>query len=234
MQPELRPAWVLHVRPWRDSSALVDLFCLDQGVLRAVWRGARGRRAPQPQPFVPLLLALGGRGELATVHQAEVAGSAPRLHGNALFSGFYLNELLLRLMPQGEAQPLLFAAYQSVLQALADGQPLEPLLRQFEWQLLEALGYAFSLSHDTQEAPLQADGSYCWQAGEGLQPVAGQTSPQLFSGAGLLAFAAADWQHPQALPTAKRLMRLVLAGLLGDKPLHSRQLFLSLKESDRD
>lgn len=234
MQPELRPAWVLHVRPWRDSSALVDLFCLDQGVQRAVWRGARGRRGAQPQPFVPLLVTLGGRGELATVHQAEVSGKAPRLQGNALFSGFYLNELLMRLMPQGEAQPLLFAAYQSVLQALADGQPLEPLLRQFEWQLLEALGYAFSLSHDNRGDALHADGCYIWQAGEGLQPATGQPSRRVFGGAGLLAFAAADWQHPQALPTAKRLMRQVLAGLLGDKPLHSRQLFISLKESDRD
>lgn len=227
MSVALSPAYVLHSRPYRDSSALVDLLTLHHGLQRVVWRGARGqRRKLSPQPFVPLLVGLLGRSELKTLTQAEVAGQFALLQGEKLFSGMYLNELLVRLLASGDPQPLLFAAYQQVLEQLAQNAPLEPTLRRFEWQLLDVLGYGFSLSTDAQGQPLDPQQGYVWHAGAGLQRV----QDPLLSGAGLagyalLAMAADDWTATTTLRAAKLLMRQALAVHLGDRPLVSRQLF---------
>jgi len=222
----LTPAYVLHSRPYRDSSALVDLLTLQQGVQRVVWRGARGqRRGLSPQAFVPMLVALAGRGELKTLQQAEVAGSYKSLQGDVLFSALYLNELLVRLLRPAEPQLLLFAAYQQALASLADNTAIEPVLREFEWCLLHELGYGFSLTEDAHGVSVQPDKGYCWTPDQGLLPV--ELSQPGLPGHGLLAMAAAQWQSPVALRTAKLLMRQALAVHLGDRPLYSRQLFAS-------
>lgn len=229
MQSSLSPAYVLHSRPYRDTSALVDLLTLHGGVQRVVWRGARKlRNGASPQPFVPLLVGLAGRGELKTVAQVEAAGSYLPLQGDALFSGLYLNELLVRLLAPGDPQILIFSAYQSALKALADTALVEPVLRRFEWQLLDVMGYGFSLTEDASGAAIEADAIYVWHAEEGLRRLPdvqpGDGRPGL-PGAGLLAMARSDWTAPHALKTAKSLMRQALANHLGDRPLVSRQLF---------
>jgi len=221
---DLQPAYVLHSRPYRDSSALVDLLTLHGGLHRVVWRGARRGKGIRPQAFTPLLVALYGRGELKTLKQAEVAGSHVRLQGEALFSGLYLNELLVRLLSFGDPQTLLFSAYQTALEQLVGERSVEPVLREFEWQLLDLMGYGFSLLHDAQDQPLLPSALYLWDAEQGLLRV-DHEQPGLLPGAGLLAMAVSDWQHPAALHTAKRLMRKALAVHLGDRPLMSRQLF---------
>ena len=227
MQPSLSPAYVLHSRPYRDSSALVDLLTLHHGLQRVVWRGARGqRRKLTPQPFMPLLVALTGRGELKTLTQAEIAGGFAQLHGEVLFSGMYLNELLIRLLSAGDSQPMLFAAYQGALEELAGSNRVEPILRRFEWQLLAILGYGFSLTEDASGRPVNAQQRYFWHAAEGLQAV----HDPLVAGAGLpgqalLAMAADDWTDVTTLRAAKQLMRQALGVHLGDRPLVSRQLF---------
>ena len=225
MREHLQPAYVLHSRPYRDTSALVDLLSLQGGLQRVVWRGARSGRGVKPQPFVPLLVSWQGRGDLKTLQQAEVAGAHARLQGQALFSGMYLNELLVRLLSPGDAQTLLFAGYQSALEQLALTPPsVEPVLREFEWQLIVLLGYGFSLTEDADQQPVLADTLYCWSPDMGLYPVVDATQGGL-PGRGLLAMAAQNWADPEALPIAKRLMRQVLAVHLGDRPLVSRQLF---------
>ncbi|HDZ56114.1 MAG TPA: DNA repair protein RecO [Pseudomonas xinjiangensis] len=241
MNSPLSPAYVLHSRPYRDTSALVDLLSLHEGLQRVVWRGARGqRKGLTPQPFMPLLVATGGRGELKTVSQAEVAGAFSVLQGQGLFNGLYLNELLIRLLSPGDPQPILFAAYQQALERLAAAGPVEPILREFEWQLLDLLGYGFSLTVDAYGDPIEPAGRYVWQAEQGLIRIVG---PELaapgMTGAALLAMAARDWTLPQTLKAAKQLMRQSLAVHLGDRPLVSRQLFSqqshpSRKETDSD
>lgn len=219
----LGPAYVLHGRPYRDTSALVDLLTLHQGLVRVVWRGARGRRS-LAQPFVPLLIGLRGRGELRTLGQAEIADPYGLLQGQALFSGLYLNELLVRLLPPGEPQTLVFAAYQQALAQLAAARPVEPVLRAFEWQLMDNLGYGFTPDTDGAGAPINPDARYVYTADAGL--CRNEDSQQTgFSGAVLRAIAARDWDYPGALAAAKRLMRQALAPHLGDRPLVSRQLF---------
>ena len=117
--------------------------------------------------------------------------------------------------------------------ALAEGRPLEPLLRSFEWRLLDELGYGFALNLDSEGQPIVARGLYRLHTEAGLVPI-GQLQPGAFQGVELLAMAEADWSAPGALAAAKRLMRQALAPHLGGRPLVSRELFMTLKEPNRD
>ncbi|GAB6389198.1 DNA repair protein RecO [Stutzerimonas marianensis] len=225
-------AFVLHSRPYRESSALVDFFT-PQGRSRAVLRGARGKAGTLARPFVPLEVEFRGRGDLKNVGRMESAGLAYWLDGNALFSGMYLNELLIRLLPAEDAHPAMFDHYAATLPALAAKRPLEPILRAFEWRLLSELGYGFSLDTDIAGQPIAETGAYRLLPDTGLEPV-GQFQPGLFNGAELLAMAEADWEVPGALAAAKRLMRQALAPHLGGRPLVSRELFMNTKEIPRD
>ncbi|MGE6992468.1 DNA repair protein RecO [Pseudomonas sp. NPDC047961] len=225
-------AFVLHSRPYRESSALVDFFT-PEGRLRAVLRGARGKAGTLARPFVPLEVEFRGRGDLKSVGRLESAGLAFWLDGNALFSGLYLNELLIRLLPAEDAHPAMFDHYAATLPALADKRPLEPILRSFEWRLLTELGYGFALDRDIADQPIHGDGLYRLLPETGLEPV-GQFQPGLFKGSELLAMAEADWNVPGALAAAKRLMRQALAPHLGGRPLVSRELFMNIKEVPRD
>ncbi len=143
--PPGQPAYVLHSRAYRENSALVD-FITPQGRLRAVLRSARGKAGTLARPFVPLEVEFRGRSELKNVGRMESAGVAAWLVGDALFSGLYLNELLIRLLPAEDPHPVLFEHYALTLLALAEGRPLEPLLRSFEWRLLDDLGYGFAMA----------------------------------------------------------------------------------------
>ncbi|MBD2839332.1 DNA repair protein RecO [Pseudomonas sp. JM0905a] len=225
-------AFVLHSRAYRESSALVDFFT-PEGRLRAVLRGARGKAGTLARPFLPLETEFRGRGELKNVGRLESAGIPNLLAGEALFSGLYLNELLIRLLPAEDPQPALFEHYAATLQALAANRPLEPLLRAFEWRLLDELGYGFALDTDLAGQPIAPDGIYRLQPDAGLESVA-QLQPGLFQGRELLALAEADWSAPGALGAAKRLMRQALAPHLGGRPLVSRELFMTIKEPPRD
>ncbi|WNW11555.1 DNA repair protein RecO [Pseudomonas sp. DTU_2021_1001937_2_SI_NGA_ILE_001] len=221
--PTAQPAYVLHSRAYRENSALVD-FLTPQGRLRAVLRNARGKAGTLARPFVPLEAEFRGRGELKTVARMESAGVARWMVGEALFSGMYLNELLIRLLPAEDPHPAVFDHYAATLLALAEGRPLEPLLRAFEWRLLDDLGYGFALDTDINGEPLDAAGLYRLQVDAGLERV-WLLQPGLFHGAELLAMAEADWSAPGALAAAKRLMRQALAVHLGGRPLVSRELF---------
>lgn len=223
MTASAQAAFVLHSRAYRESSALVD-FLTPQGRFRAVLRGARGKAGTLARPFVPVEVEFRGRSELKNVGRLESAGIAHFLQGEALFSGLYMNELLMRILPSEDPHPALFEHYTATLLALSLGRPLEPLLRSFEWRLLDDLGYGFALDMDIHGQPLQADGWYRLHVDAGLEQVH-LLQPGLFQGTELAAMANADWQVPGALASAKRLMRQALAVHLGGKPLISRELF---------
>lgn len=227
-----QPAYVLHSRAYRESSALVDLLT-PQGRLRAVLRGARGKAGTLARPFIPIEVELRGRGELKNIGRLEAAGIPNLLMGEALYSGLYLNELLIRLLPAQDPYPAIFEHYALTVLALTQGRALEPLLRAFEWRLLDELGYGFALDHDCHGQPVSAGSLYRLQVDSGLEPVA-QFQPGVFQGGDLLAMAKADWAAPGALSAAKRLMRQALAPHLGGRPLVSRELFMTLKEPSRD
>ena len=240
---DLTPAWVLHTRAYRDTSLLVDLFSLDFGRLRCVARGVRGsssRRKNLLQPFQPLLVSLSGRGDLLTLAHAEFATGNIHLAGRALFSGLYLNELVVRLLHPFEGHPVLYRAYQEALLALYRGDE-EPALRWFEWQLLEELGYAVNANHEAHsDSPVTADKYYQFSPVAGFSAVpapSAELQSAVFRGEHLMALqrymdglrSHAEGELPafdaDVALTAKRLMRRALRPLLGDRPLMTRNLF---------
>jgi len=223
-------AFVLHSRAYKETSALVDLFTLAEGRLRGVLRGARGKLGSVARPFSVLDIELRGRSELKTISRIEPAGEYNILQGQRLFCAMYLNELLVRLVPLHDPQPILFEHYRLTLQGLAHQLAIEPLLRTFEWRLLEQLGYGFSFTLDIDGQALQEQMLYRLVPESGFELVF-QFRPGVFLGKDILALAAADWQHPQMLHTAKRVMRQALAAHLGGRPLMSRELFLIQKGS---
>lgn len=234
----LQPAYILHTRAYRDTSLLVDFFTLDHGLLRAVARGARGPKSAKRallQPLQPLLISLAGRGELLTLTEAEHAAPAFRLVGERLFSALYMNELLMRLIHPHEPHPLVYRLYQQSMLKLQHENSIEPVLRRFEWQLLDELGYAPDMEHDMVSGhALQPDACYLFNPESGFElipPPAGPLPINLFNGSDLIVlanFLPGDQDDP--LPAghsraAKQLMRLALKSHLGPKPLVSRGLF---------
>lgn len=222
-------AYFLHTRAYRETSLLVEVFSAEAGRLSGSWRGGRRSKGGVAQLFQPVLLEATGQGELKGVQRVEAAGPALRLAGTALFSGFYLNELLMRLLPREEPQASLFVAYAGALGRLAEGEAAEPLLRRFEAQLLDTLGYGLDYGHDgDRDEAVLPEGFYDYHPERGFSRtsvVAGS-----YPGAALLALAGGDFAEPGAALAAKRIHRQALARLLGPKPLKSRELFLSAQD----
>tara|TARA_R110000787_G_scaffold35789_8_gene91654 strand:- start:5413 stop:6147 length:735 start_codon:yes stop_codon:yes gene_type:complete len=224
--------YVLHTRSYRETSQLVDLFSCRTGRLRAVARGTRGRKksaVPVLQAFTPFFACWQGRGDLKTLTSYEVAQPTGLLRGNALYIGFYINELLCRLLPEYIPHENLFAQYAGLITTLGDGADPEPGLRVFELSLLEEMGCGLNLYADCiDDTPFEAESNYMFHPPEGFTRVdkAGVYSPQdIFSGAHLRAIAD-HWFCDQAVrQSAKRLLRQALASHLGPRPLHSRELF---------
>lgn len=223
-------AFVLHVRPYKETSALLDLFSREQGRMRAVLRGYRSQKGSLARPFNCLEVEFRGRGELKSLARLEPAGDFLLLEGQRLMCALYLNELSMRMLPLLDPQPLIFEHYHLTLQALAAGRPLEPLLRSYEWRLLEQLGYGFSLEQDCAGDVIEEQCWYVLQPEQGFLPVA-SVQPGAFRGTDLLALADVQWHQPEVLQAAKRLMRQALAPHLGNRPLMSRELFMRHKES---
>ena len=228
---DLDPAYVLHTRPWRETSLIVDAFSHHHGRVGLVARGARRQTSAvktRLAPFQPLLLSWFGKGELKTLHGAEWQGGALALRGHALMCGFYLNELLLRLLPPGDAHERLFEAYAQTLEGLSATAEIEPVLRRFELDLLTELGYAQPLAQGVEGAALGTDQLY------GFEPGVGVTAPRAdapaFTGRTLLDLAAGDLSNPATLAEGKLLLRGLIAHYLGDKPLATRQLLIDLQK----
>ncbi|SEG72662.1 DNA repair protein RecO [Marinobacterium lutimaris] len=211
--------YVLHSRPYRETSLLVDLLTLEQGLISAVAKGARRPRArlrSSLQPFQSLQLGWQGRHELKNLSQVETVEISPPLAGRSLLCGLYVNELLQRLLQPGEPCPRLFLYYRYVLNELQSGDDIEGALRTFERQLLEELGFSLDLS--VKDSAL----SYTYQSEQGLIPSRSGTA---YPGSHLRAIAEDDYSDPGVRRSAKLLMREVLGELLGDRPLNSRLLF---------
>ena len=230
----LQPAYILHSRPYRDSSAILELFTPEHGRVSAVARGARrrtrgGSASALLQLFTPLLLSFSGRGELKNLNATEAAGAAIRLRGDKLFSGMYVNELLVRLLHRHDPHPRLFAAYGNTLEALAGNGGLEVALRGFELVLLDELGYSFDLRLDGYSGDeIREEAWYHYHGEYGLVERGDLVDPErpAYAGSDLLAISRGELGG-EAADTAKRLLRNALASHLGDAPLNARDLFRS-------
>ena len=230
-----QPAFVLHQYAYRETSRLLDVFSRDYGRITIY---ARGVQRPGSQirgvllGFQPLLLSWFGSGEVKTLHAAEWQPGMAQLAGLPLLCGFYLNELLLRVLPKDEPNSDIFAAYFAAIKALAclprDGAGVEPILRDFERQLLDRLGYGINWRCEAgSNIPLVSTQRYDFHYGVGLQRSA---HPASFEGRLALAFADADYSDVALLPWAKMWMRQSISAMVGDSILHTRQLLIDLQK----
>lgn len=228
---ELRLGFVLHARPWRETSLLVDVFTEQYGKLCLCAKGVRGKKSSKRsllQPLSPLYLNWKGRGDLPTLTAVEPASPTIKLSGQSLYSAFYVNELMMRLLHRHDPHPTLFHQYHKALEQLVDSESIEPTLRQFELHLLSAIGYGLTLSHDMNGEPLREDSYYLLHTDGLFQAVEhadNHFNQPLFKGQYLMLIADNNWQNTEVLANAKRLLRMSLQSLLGDKPLQSRKLF---------
>lgn len=238
MRVELQPAYILHARPYRDTSLIVDFLTPEFGRVSAVARGVRNRKGNVRHllnPFNRLLVSWQGRAGLKLLTATESDGHAKPLQGNYLYSGFYLNELLVRLLPDMDPHPAVFEHYENSLQALRTTDALapcvvssvEPCLRAFEFQLLAELGYAVDFTCDAHNhQPIDPAVWYAWELDVGFVAALALAPGQLVvKGEHLVAMAAGDYRLPETRQAAKRLARRLLQPLLGHRPLKSRELF---------
>jgi DNA repair protein RecO (recombination protein O) len=236
MRVNLQSAFVLHTRNYTDSRVLVELFTAESGRVGTVARSAKkGGRFAILRPFQPLLVSWQGKSELKSLVDVESDGQPLTVGGARLYCGMYLNELLLRVLAPVDPQPELFAAYWQALQKLALDQDVEPVLRNFELDLLAQLGYGIPFDVDAETGePIQGDQYYTFSAASGftlpaVSATAHTNTPDsakgLFVGEVIKAIGQRDFADPQVLLAAKHLSRLAFQPLLGDKPLKSRELF---------
>lgn len=241
----LQPGYVLHSRAYRDSSLLVELFTPQYGRVGVIARGARRANSQLQgvlQPFRPLLLSWGGRGELHSLMAAEIEVVAPWMRGQALMAGFYINELLMRLLHRHDPHPSLYLAYCDTMNSLATladvkeatvmaSVPLERALRLFEKRLLEEIGYGLVLDHDIDQGqPIDAQTKYVYDLSRGpslARDGEGVSRRLTVRGQSLLDLAEERLEDSASLLEIKRLMRAALSMHLGDRPLMSRQLFMT-------
>ncbi|MEM7220081.1 MAG: DNA repair protein RecO [Pseudomonadota bacterium] len=231
MQEQLTANYVLHMRPFRETSQIVELLTRDEGRLAAVARGVRGRSGSRgrrgalaaPRQFVPALARWIGRGPLFTLTAWEpaVAGPAPVLAGERLAGGLYMNELLVRMLKPADGHPALYDDYALTLAALESEAALPPLLRRFEHRLLLDCGYAPDFRATVTGDGVLPDRRYRLHGDEGF---ARDDDAGAFPGSALLAIAADDYSQATTRRHALTIFRALLAPHLGNRPLKSREL----------
>ena len=229
---DLAPGYVLHHRPWRDSSRILEVLTREHGRLTLFARGVRGPAAKLSsvlQPFQPLLLSWSGRGEAPQLTGAERAALTGPLPPACLLAAFYLNELLLRLTTRHDALPELFDHYHGTLERLRTGAALAPCLRVFEKRLLDVLGYGLDLSAEARSGvPLDPAGYYEFRPGSGLVPADGHAAHSL-CGRSLLSLAAETLSGPRELEDARRVLQAALDACLEGRPLATRAVARAMK-----
>ena len=232
MTASVQPAWVIGRRAYRDSSLLVELLTAENGRTSAVVKGAHrkqrgGSFSSLMQPFCPILVGLGGKTELKYLASAENAGVAVSLPGELLFSGLYMNELLVRLLPKYDAAPQLFANYGASLLAISENSDPELTLRRFELTLFEELGYEIQWYRDDRGQAVSNNNSYVFAHDRGFVETAEGQAAGVFSGADLIAIDA--WYRKGTVLTdrerqsLKHVMRQAIDYRLDGRPLKVRE-----------
>ncbi len=231
-----QPAFVLHGYAFRETSLVLEVFTRNFGRLALVARGARRPRSALRGvllAFQPLLLSWAGRSDLRTLHKAEWQGGLPQLKGAGLLCGFYLNELMVKLLARDDPHEELYQIYYQTLRTLSNGGDHAATLRRFEKQMLKELGYALTLDHDVASGdPIQPDRSYEYLIERGpvrCEGGAAENGLEL-TGQTLLDMLRDDYSNPLTLQQSKALMRVLINHYLGDQTLNTRQLLKDLQQ----
>ena len=229
-----QPGYVLHAYPYKETSLIVEAFTRGFGRVALLARGARRPRSALRGvllAFHPLRLGWTASTELGNLLSAEWAGGLQPLAGRALMCGFYLNELLLRLLPRDDAHEALFDSYGGALAALSAGAVQHPVLRIFEKRLLAELGYAPLLERDAASgAPIDPGRRYAYEPDHGPMPARNSSSELIVSGQTLLDLAAEQYDRPETREEARMLLRALIGQRLHGQVLHTSAVLRELNE----
>lgn len=230
MKVELTPCFILHSRSYLESSLILDIFSREHGRLHLIAKGAKREKSGFSgllQPYQRLLMAWRGRNELMTLTDVETDIEAYELPNVKIIAGFYVNELLIRLLHQHESHPELFDLYDKALLELSISDNVDKILRLFEKGMLQSLGYGLVLDHVIDDGQaIEVDKVYYYQLDTGpLKNMPATKNYVEISGKSLRALDSGDFDDKKNLEETKCLMRLILQGHLGDKPLASRALY---------
>jgi DNA repair protein RecO (recombination protein O) len=233
----LEPAFLLHHRPWSDSSRILELMTRRCGRVTLFAHGSRRPKSPLRsvlQPFLPLLISWSGRADGGTLTSAELANAVTPLPPAQLLSGFYLNELLLRLVPKEDRHERLYDAYATAVLHLGT-QPDHRPLREFERVLLDELGYGLELSRDADSGgTLDPDRYYHFEPGRGVMAVRDTAAGAAgYRGSDLLAVSRSELADPQTLVTARRVYGAAIAHCLEGRGLASREVMLAMRRREQ-
>lgn len=228
-----QPAFLLHYRPFRDTSLLLDVLSRDHGKVALVARGARSAKSRLKgilRPFMPLTLSWFMRSDLGTLTGAELSGKPVTLSGDSLLSGYYLNELILHFLHRHDVQPEVYAAYHETVIDLASRDDPAPVLREFEMELLRLIGYALNLDHDAAtHAAIDGAANYEYRYDQGPVKVDRDSGDMLFGGDVLIAIREHRFDEAEVLRSANRLLRRVITHHLGGRELKSRKVLVDLR-----
>jgi len=234
----LAPAYVLHQYPYRDTSRIVEVFTAEHGRLTVFARGANTAKSSLKgvlRPFQRLLISWSGKlaaaSDAGQLVSAEIDGRSSTLSPARLMSGFYLNELLLKLTERWDPHPAVFASYAVCVQALCDGDDEEPALRRFEKHLLNELGYGLELKRTMEGMPVQADRYYRFALESGPQPCVAE-APGAVYGQSLADLQNESFADARSLRDAKRLLRAAIDACLDGRSLKSREVMLALRQRE--
>jgi len=238
-QKLLEPAFLLHHRPWSDTSRILDLMTRAHGRVTLFAHGARRPKSPLRavlRPFLPLLVSWSGPADGGTLTSAETAEGSFSLPPERLMSGFYLNELMLRLLPKEDRHEALYDAYAAALRQLADGAE-QAALRSFESVLLEELGYAVDLARDAGSGrPLESDRYYHFEPGRGVIAVR-EADPDpgadAYAGRDVIGVAHGDFGQAPVLKAARRIYGAAIAHCLEGRGLASREVMLAMRRREQ-
>ena len=231
----LTPAFLLHHMPWRDSSRILEFFTREHGRVSLFARGVRSQRSELKavlQPFQRALISWSGRGEAGNLAAAELDGPPGGLPAARLMSGFYLNELLLKLVARYDGHPALFDQYQEALAELRTGAPEARTLRIFEKRLLGHIGYGVDLARDALSgAPLDPESHYHFRADRGPWLAVAETGAT-YRGSSLTSLASEELGNEQCLRDARRLLREAFSACLEGRNLRSREVMAALRQRE--
>lgn len=225
--------FLLHTYPYSETSLVLEVFSREYGRLAMLARGARRPRSALRGvllSFQPLELGWFGGGEVKTLAKAEWVGGMRMLRGEGLLLGYYLNELLLKLLPREDAHEVLFDAYTNALAALADGYAETIELRRFEKALLKEMGYGLQLDSDANGQFIEENRRYRYQLERGAIREEESDSGLAVSGKTLLDLAVDRYDDPRSLAEGKQLMRHLLAHHLSGQTLQTRRVFIELQD----
>jgi DNA repair protein RecO (recombination protein O) len=226
--------YVLHSYPYQETSLIIELFTREFGRVGVVAKGAKRPHSPLRSvlmPFHALTLDWSGKSELKTLRTAEWRGAFRLLKGRALICGFYLNELLLKLLHRDDPHDTLFDVYEQTLHALLEGADHAIVLRCFEKRLLSELGYALILDRDAEsQRPLEAHRRYQYIIDRGPVPADAQQNGLELLGQTLIDMNSDHYTSGVTQQQSKSLMRTLIGHYLGNQTLHSRQLLFDLQD----